>query len=46
MPRTKRRTVKRQSVDLSITVNATMANQPKSIKGILDEFDIESKNTN
>lgn len=44
MPRTKRRTVKRQSADLNMTANVTMANQTKSVKGILDDFDTESKN--
>jgi len=42
MPRTKRRTVKRQSHDLNMTSNMTVANQPKNFKEILDEFDSES----
>lgn len=45
MPRTKRRTVKRSSADTTINVsdNITIANQPKTIKNLLEEFDTESK---
>lgn len=39
MPRTKRRTVKRPSADLSTTGNMTMANQSKTMKDILDEYE-------
>lgn len=41
MPRTKRRTVKRPSTDVSD--NITMINQPKNVKELIEEFDIESK---
>lgn len=42
MPRTKRRTVRQPSGDFNLTANATMANQPKNIKEILNEFESES----
>lgn len=45
MPRTKRRTVKRSTggdMTLNMTSNVTMANQPKNVKEILDEFESES----
>lgn len=43
MPRTKRRTVERQSTDLNKTANITIANNNKSIKTVLDDFEIKSK---
>lgn len=44
MPRTKRRTVKQSPGEFNSTVNATIANQPKNIKEILNEFESESNN--
>jgi hypothetical protein len=42
MPRTKRRTVRQTSGEFNLTANSTIANQPKNIKEILNEFDTES----
>ncbi|XP_025408736.1 uncharacterized protein LOC112682376 [Sipha flava] len=44
MPRTKRRTVRQTSGEFNLTANSTIANQPKNIKEILNEFDTEKNN--
>ncbi|VVC42156.1 Cell division protein borealin [Cinara cedri] len=47
MPRTKRTTVKRSTANLNMSNmsdNITMANQPKNIKDILEDFDVEKTN--